>query len=39
MKSIRKKIKWNPEYSIAALLGVLYIILLGLFTWYFNIPS
>lgn len=28
--------KWRPEYSLAALLGGAYIILLGLFTWLFN---
>lgn len=28
--------KWRPEYSVAALLGVIYIALLGLFTWLFN---
>ncbi len=37
MESIRKKIEWKTEYSIAALLGILYIFLLGLFTWFFNI--
>lgn len=36
MKNETNKPQWKTEYSIAAILGVAYIILLGLFTWIFN---
>lgn len=29
---------WKKEYSYALILGVIYIVLLGLFTWIFNLP-
>jgi|GEM_PF-3256970 hypothetical protein len=36
MKNSEQETKWHTEYGIAAFLGVVYIILLGVFTWIFN---
>lgn len=36
MSASSDKSEWKKEYSIAAILGIAYIILLGLFTWIFN---
>lgn len=36
MKNADNQPQWKKEYSVAAILGVAYIILLGLFTWIFN---
>lgn len=30
---------WKREYSYALALGIAYILLLGLFTWFFNQPG
>ncbi|MEX0769743.1 MAG: hypothetical protein WD035_03365 [Balneolaceae bacterium] len=31
--------EWRPRYWLVAGIGILYILLLGLFTWFFNQPG
>lgn len=36
MKKSSNDTNWRAQYTIVALAGLIYIILLGLFTWLFN---
>lgn len=38
MESSPEQNRWKRQYTIAAVAGVLYILLLGIFTYFFNFP-
>lgn len=38
MDKLPEKSNWKSTYTLAAGLGIAYIILLGIFTWIFNYP-